>query len=160
MKTVNRLYPGMLWAVSLCVFFSCDDGGGQGETGSDTYAEIRHACVDKINGYRETIGLAAYSRWTDGEACADSQAAADAKADAAHSAFGNCHESAQNECPAWGSLNQILSGCLQMMWDEGPGSDFELHGHYLNMASTNYTSVACGFYTAPDGSIWSVQNFK
>ena len=41
------------------------------------------------------------------------------------------------------------------MWRQGPGG-----GHYDEMASTKWTSVACGTYTLPDGSFWSVQNFK
>ncbi|MFO0661228.1 MAG: hypothetical protein U0165_15555 [Polyangiaceae bacterium] len=53
-----------------------------------------------------------------------------------------------------------MDGCLQMMWDEGPGSDFSQHGHYINMSSTSYTMAACGFYTGSDGSTWAVQNFK
>ena len=46
------------------------------------------------------------------------------------------------------------------MWKEGPGTDFSKHGHYLNMSSTKYTKVACGFFTAPNGQVWAVQNFQ
>ena len=53
-----------------------------------------------------------------------------------------------------------------MMFDEGPGpagcaddsTCYMEHGHHINMASTRFTRVACGFYTTPDGSVWSVQN--
>jgi hypothetical protein len=54
----------------------------------------------------------------------------------------------------------MIGSCLKMMWDEGPGSDFSKHGHYINMSNPNYTQVACGFYTKPDGGVWSVQDFR
>ena len=41
------------------------------------------------------------------------------------------------------------------MWGEGPGG-----GHYVNMASTKYTKVACGFGKAANGGIWAAQNFR
>ena len=47
-----------------------------------------------------------------------------------------------------------------MMWDEGPGSDFSTHGHYINMSNPAYTQVACGYYSKPDGRVWSVQDFR
>jgi hypothetical protein len=46
------------------------------------------------------------------------------------------------------------------MWAEGPGPFDQGHGHYDNMSSTQYTAVACGFYTQPDGSVWATQDFK
>ena len=54
----------------------------------------------------------------------------------------------------------MIPQCLAMMWAEGPGSDFSAHGHYINMSSTQYTKVACGFYTLQDGSVWAVQDFR
>jgi hypothetical protein len=49
----------------------------------------------------------------------------------------------------------MIPQCLALMWDEGPGG-----GHYDTMASTDYTMVACGFWTFSDGSVWAVQNYK
>jgi hypothetical protein len=46
-----------------------------------------------------------------------------------------------------------------MMFDEGPGEPYSAHGHYINMTSTSYSQVACGFYVTSDGSVWIVQNF-
>ena len=54
----------------------------------------------------------------------------------------------------------MIGNCLQMMWNEGPGTDFATHGHYINMSSTSYTMFACGFFTLKNGSVWAVQNFK
>jgi len=33
-------------------------------------------------------------------------------------------------------------------------------GHYINMSNPDYTEVACGFYTTPDGYVWAVQDFR
>jgi hypothetical protein len=129
--------------------------------GEDPSDDLAQQCVDKINEYRATIDLAPLARWTEMESCADDEARTDASKNQAHSAFPSCGESAQNECPGWpGPAEKMIDGCLEMMWAEGPGEDFAIHGHYLNMASTAYTKVACGFHTLDDGSVWSVQNFR
>jgi hypothetical protein len=74
----------------------------------------------------------------------------------AHSAFGMCNELGQCECPGWpGTPAQMITQCLQQMWDEGPGG-----GHYDIMSSSSYTTVACGFYTTSDGSIWAAQDYQ
>jgi len=57
------------------------------------------------------------------------------------------------------SITDGTGSCLQQMWNEGPGADFQAHGHYINMSSTKYTKVACGFYKTSNGSIWAVQDF-
>jgi len=98
-------------------------------------------------------------RWTDAEACTDQQSADDQDANQGHANFGACGENAQNTCPDWGSEQQVVGGCLQMMWDEGPGEPFIDHGHYINMSSTTYTKVACGSST-DSGGVWSNQNFS
>ncbi len=126
----------------------------------DFYAD----CVTRINQFRwECQCLPPLSRWHEGEECADDHAEYDSE-NGAHAGFiaGICTPGgwAQNECPGWGSGTQIIDGCLQMMWDEGPGEPFSEHGHYINMSSTNYTNVACGIYTTNSGDVWSVQNFE
>jgi len=143
-------------AASLCLagLSACDDDD------SNPYEEEASACVDRINEFRATLGLAALDRWTDGETCANDEARQDSESDIAHGAFGQCEESAQNECPGWGSTDEIIERCLQMMWDEGPGEPYSEHGHYINMTNTAYTEVACGFHTTSDGAVWSVQNFR
>ncbi|MDC0717634.1 CAP domain-containing protein [Nannocystis bainbridge] len=128
---------------------------------ADPYEQARQLCVDTINMYRATLGLPAYQRWTDAESCSDAEAAADGQSGTPHGAFGMCGESAQNECPGWPSpAEQSLPGCLEQMWAEGPGEDFQMHGHYINMSSEQYSMVACGFADAGGGSMWMVQNFK
>lgn len=118
-------------------------------------------CVDRINQFRaECQCLPPLKRWVEGESCAEKHAGYDAKNESAHAGFRDqiCEHGgwAQNECPGWGGgWEQVNRGCLQMMWNEGPGEDFMKHGHYINMSNQNYTEVACG---GADG--WYVQNFR
>jgi hypothetical protein len=132
----------------------------------DVYAD----CVNRINQFRtECACLPPLERWTDGEACADEMAEYDSVQDSAHAGFQDdvCEGgSAQNECPGWRSEEQVVEGCLQAMWDEGPpptedcsGDCFQEYGHFINMTNTRYTKVACGFFTTADGDVWAVQNF-
>jgi hypothetical protein len=121
--------------------------------------DIHQDCVDRINQLRwECQCLPPLARWTDAEACTDQQSADDQAADTPHGNFPACGENAQNTCPNWGSDAEVIGGCLQMMWDEGPGP-FEQHGHYINMSSTGYSKVACGFSSSNAG-VWSNQNFS
>lgn len=117
-------------------------------------------CVDTINMYRATLGLPALARWTDAEACADAEAQADGEANKPHGTFGMCGESAQNECPGWPAPPEtMIEGCLAQMWAEGPGDDFQTHGHYINMSNPAYTKVACGFAIV-NGQVWAAQDFQ
>jgi hypothetical protein len=117
-------------------------------------------CVDRINQFRwECQCLPPLARWASAEACTDNQSAADQASNSPHGNFGSCGEYAQNTCPNWGSQDDIIGGCLQAMWDEGPGEPFSQHGHYLNMSSTEFTQVACGYSSGPNG-VWSNQNFN
>jgi hypothetical protein len=122
-------------------------------------------CVDRINQFRwECQCLPPLERWTEGEDCADEQAQYDGEGGGAHGGFraGICSPrgNGQNECPGYSSVDQVLSLCLQQMWDEGPGEPFEEHGHYLNMTNPSFNRVACGFYTTAGGAVWAVQNFS
>jgi hypothetical protein len=156
-----------LAALLLCaVLPGCSSGdktsppsGGVSPAGTSSYPSSADACVNKINQYRASANLPPYVRWTDQEGCADGQARRDSESGQAHGAFQACGELAQNECPGFPSLDEIISSCLDMMWQEGPG-DFSAHGHYLNMSSTQYSRAACGFYVTPGGKVWAVQDFR
>ncbi len=125
-----------------------------------TTGDPHQDCVDRINQFRHDCQcLPPLARWTEAEGCTDQQSGDDQAQNAPHSHFPACGESAQNTCPNWPSADNIVAGCLQSMWDEGPGEPFEAHGHYLNMASTSFGKVACGFATGPDG-VWANQNFS
>jgi hypothetical protein len=108
-----------------------------------------------VNQLRQSIGLAPYTRWNAIETCTDGEAKSDSETGTAHGAFGSCNEFGQCECPGWGSVNDVVTGCLDAMWAEGPGG-----GHYDIMSSTGYKMVACGFYITPSGKVWGVQNYK
>jgi hypothetical protein len=138
-----------------------DGTGGESDAGSSTdpFAAARTDCVDRINAFRATLALPALARWNDAESCSDEQSSADANGDGAHANFGMCGEFAQNTCPNWPSTDAVVTGCLQAMWDEGPGEPFSEHGHFLNMSSTQYSKVACSFYEGPNG-VWANQNFR
>ena len=132
--------------------------------------DILQDCVDRINQFRTQCAcLPPLQRNTDGEACANQMAEYDAGKDTAHAGYTDkiCQPSgAQNECPGYSSQNQVISLCLQQMWDEGPpptnpcdGACFQTYGHFINMTSTSTTKVACGSFTTADGKVWAVQNF-
>jgi hypothetical protein len=121
-------------------------------------------CVTRINQLRwECQCLPPLERWTQAEGCADQHAAYDSTR-SPHAGFRDdiCSPGgwAQNECPGWGSTTQVINGCLQAMWDEGPGEPYSEHGHYINMTNPSYSMVACGFHETGDGRFWSVQNFQ
>jgi hypothetical protein len=127
-------------------------------SGSNDPAQL---CVDTINAYRSSIGRVPLARWTAAETCVEDQGFADSQSATPHSAFGQCSEWAQNECPNWpGPPEQMIGTCLQMMWNEGPGEPYSQHGHYINMANPNYTKVACGFAVLLNGRVWAVQDFQ
>ena len=127
---------------------------------SINYDSYRQQCADKINAWRATEGKPALARWTSGESCADESSQKEYESGSPHSSFGSCGELAQNLCPGYDSFGSIFSYCMVQMWDEGPGEPYSAHGHYLNMSNADYSKVACGFYEAPDGKIWHVENFK
>ena len=117
-------------------------------------------CVRRINQLRgECQCLPPLERWSEGEQCADEQAAYDAENDSPHAGFSEniCSPrgSAQNECPGYNSWDHVIGTCLQQMWNEGPGEPFSEHGHYINMTNPDYNKVACG-----SGDGWYVQNFS
>ena len=122
-------------------------------------------CVDRINQFRaECQCLPPLMRWTEAEDCADQHARYDAEGAGPHGGFsdGICTPGGrgQNECPGWrGGVDAVIGGCLQLMWDEGPGEPFSEHGHYINMSNPAHTRVACGFFDTGSG-LWSVQNFR
>lgn len=156
MKKKCRVFYGLIAAFVLQCGCGDDTNAAANVSPDDG---VRIDCVDRINGFRATEGLPPLARWVDGEVCADSEARSDAQSGVPHGAFGQCSENAQNECPGWNSVEQIIDGCLQGMWDEGPGEPYSEHGHYINMSSERYTKVACGFFESAAG-VWAVQNFQ
>jgi len=137
-------------------------GGSETGDSGDSLEAARAQCVQIINQDRASLKPASpplTEASASDESCVDGQAKADYTANTAHSAFGQCQESAQDECPGWpGPPSSIDTSCLAQMWAEGPpaaGQD----NHWLNMSNAQYTRVACGFYQTPDGSWWATQDF-
>ena len=129
----------------------------------ESTGDLAQDCVNRINQLRyQCQCLPPLERWTEGESCANQHAEYDST-NGAHAGFVAkiCEPGgkAQNECPGWGSTDSVVSGCLQQMWDEGPGP-FPAHGHYTNMTNPDYSMVACGFYETDSKKIWSAQNFQ
>ena len=123
---------------------------------SDPFAAARQSCVDRINQYRSRVRMGPLARDASTESCDDEESRLDARSNRAHGSFGKCGERAQNACPNYpgASVEDVLTKCLQQMFDEGPGG-----GHYDNMTSTKYSRASCGFESMPGGRIWTVQNF-
>ena len=139
-------------------------------TAPPTTGDIHQDCVDRINQFlTQCACLPALTRATDGEGCADQMAAYDAAMNSAHAgAIAKiCTPSgSQNECPGYASNSQVISLCMQQMWDEGPpptsactGTCYEQNGHYINMTDPSVHRVACGFFTTSSGKVWAAQNF-
>ena len=153
---------GML---SACGSDSSGTGAGPRRADFSKAHALDTFCVETINAFRATEDLAPMALWNDSAACLARQAATDAASGDAHGSFGRCTERAQNTCPGWpsdtspASQRTVLRSCVQMMWDEGPGSDFSKHGHYLNMVNPAHTKVGCGFHLAR-GSLWINMNFR
>ncbi|MGA2548903.1 MAG: CAP domain-containing protein [Burkholderiaceae bacterium] len=124
-------------------------------------------CVDLINQKRASIGVSPLSRWTEGESRAVQEALEDGRENTPHGAYrrrlasGVRETSAQNECSNDRSqTDEMILSCIASMWAEGPERhDGLTHGHYVNIANPAYTKVACGFALAPNGELWSVQDF-
>ena len=126
----------------------------------DPYAEARARTISQINAYRAKVKLPSLSHWSEADSCSDEEARKDSKANQPHKSFGTCGEMGQNECPDWPDKDSIGIGCMEQMWNEGPGKNYATHGHYLNMTNPTYTKVSIGFYTTRAGKVWSVQNFQ
>jgi hypothetical protein len=125
----------------------------------DPYAAARLACVAETNAYRASLGIAPVVQRADEQACADQDATGDAANGTVHGGSGHCGWGAQNECPDWpGTPDRIVSSCLASMFREGPGEPYAKHGHYINMTSTSYKGLACGFHEQ-GGHVWLIQDF-
>ena len=149
--------------------------GGSATAASDPYTTYRQLCVDTINSFRATLGRAPLVAWPAINTCVDGQSTADETAKTAHSAFGNCRESAQDECLGSNNTSRLVA-CLTSMWNEKNNAacsgcdacsaaswrtcancDYNTCGHYVNMSAQYYTQVSCGFSSLGG---WSTQDFK
>jgi Cysteine-rich secretory protein family len=122
-------------------------------------------CINLINAKRATLKLAPLARWQAGESEVAAEVAADAKNGTPHGAIREAYKqhfyAAQNECQnSRPDMPAMIQTCIDDMWAEGPDNhDGQTHGHYENMVSPDYSAVACGFALAPNGELWSAQDF-
>ena len=138
----------------------------------------REGCVAKINEYRATENLKPLAPASEEkQACADKQSADDLASNKAHGHFKDCGEYAQNSglnfSTVWGkSASDVAERYLKMMWEDEKNlvtrgerdlekeEDFPYIGHYKNMRSASYTTVACGIALSADGKKgWLNVNF-
>jgi Cysteine-rich secretory protein family len=146
-------------------------GGGGGGGGSGSNAALVE-CVTQTNAYRAMNGKSALTESTDLETYAATGAMFDYQNMSAHDHFSTTQGGgiafAENECPgfegwnisnAGGDMTSLMDMCLQAFYDEGPGSDYNTHGHYINMMG-DYGTLGCGIYEdSSTGDVTIVQDY-
>ncbi len=146
-------------------------GGGSGGGGSGSNAALVE-CVTQTNAYRAMNGKSALTESSQLETYAASGAMFDYNAGSAHDHFGMTQGGgiafAENECPgfdgwnianAGGDMVSLMDMCLQAFYDEGPGSDYSTHGHYINMMGA-YGTLGCGIYEdSLNGNVTITQDY-
>lgn len=140
-------------------------GGGDGPAGGGTAKQF---CVSETNRYRAMNSKPALQESAQLEAYADTGAMHDFST-SPHDHFGTTSGGgiafAENECPQQGNwqytegedLNMVVGNCIAAFYSEGPGSDYNTHGHYINMMG-DYATLGCGIYYS-GGKITIVQDY-
>ena len=154
---------------------SSDSKPASSETASEDW---RDYCLEVVNAKRATEDLPPLVRaTTEREKCVATQAADDMTANKGHANFGDCGESAQNSGPNiqtqyYSTEKKIVDAYVNMMWDDEKKlvtsgerdldnkDDYSYIGHYKNMRSSSYKSLACGIAYSTDGKkAWFNMNF-
>ena len=161
----------MRWLALLCLVACAGsdsgtvDGAPGGGGGSMSAKQI---CVSETNRSRAMNGKAVLSESADLEAYADAGAMHDfttSPHDHFSTTSGGGIAFAENECPQqgnWqytegGDLNMVVGSCIAAFYSEAPGTDYNSHGHYINMMGA-YGSLGCGIYYS-GGKITIVQDY-
>jgi uncharacterized protein YkwD len=120
-------------------------------------------CVDEVNRFRATIGVAPLTASNQIGEFSSEAARVDGAAHEAHKHFrqtngGHGMARAENEIPWWtlaryGSVRTIIRDGLALEWAEGPGGS-----HYDNMTGA-YSEIACGISIA-NGEVTITQDFR
>ena len=146
-------------------------GGGGGSGGSGSNAALVE-CVTQTNAYRAMNGKSALTESSSLESYAATGAQFDYTNMMAHDHFtmtsGGGIAFAENELPgfsgwnisnAGGDMTSLMDMCLQAFYDEGPGSDYSTHGHYIDMMGA-YGTLGCGIYEdSSTGNVTIVQDY-
>lgn len=140
----------------LVLLFGCSSDG-------DSFGETRSAALEQTNALRATVGKPALVETAELTSYANAGAQFDHGA-SPHDHFrqtsGGGVAGAENECPHWpngADLDETVKNCIDAFWSEGPGEDYSMHGHYINMTG-NYTTMGLGIFVAGD-SVTIVQDF-
>lgn len=167
------------WLVGLLVVAACggDSGGVPGPTVDAPAASVdapgptnqsaHDVCITETNRYRAMNGKAALAKSAQLEAYADTGAMIDFNG-SPHQHFSSTNgggiANAENECPKWslqqqggGDMNTLVKACIAAFYSEGPGTDYNTHGHYINMMGA-YTKLGCGIYMS-GGLVTIVQDY-
>jgi hypothetical protein len=136
------------------------DGGSGGGSGAGSSGPLVE-CVAKTNMYRAMNGKPALTESASLEAYAATGAMYDFT-NGPHAHFqatqGGGIAYAENECPVqgnWmlqpgGDMSALVDQCIAAFYAEGPGSDYSMHGHYINMMGP-YATLGCGIYQQGTG---------
>ena len=156
----------------LACLVACDSGsattGDAPGGGGGSNVTAKQFCVSETNRYRAMNSKPALTESTQLEAYADMGAMVDFGS-SPHNHFSSTNGGgiafAENECPQqgnWqytegGDLNMVVGMCIAAFYSEGPGTDYNTHGHYINMMGP-YASLGCGIYYT-GGKITIVQDY-
>jgi len=163
------------WLGALLVLAAC---GGDGSPGTGVDAPVAGAdapanqsahdvCISETNRYRAMTGKPALAKSTQLEAYADTGAMIDFGG-SPHQHFSSTNGGgiafAENECPKWnlqqqggGDMSALVKACIAAFYSEGPGTDYNTHGHYINMMGA-YAKLGCGIYMS-GGLVTIVQDY-
>ena len=169
----------MRWLALVCLVAcgACDSGnagmtdGAPGGGGGDAPAgsmSAKQFCVSETNRYRAMNSKPALAESAQLEAYADTGAMHDfttSPHDHFSTTSGGGIAFAENECPQQGNwqytegqdLNMVVGSCIAAFYSEGPGTDYNTHGHYINMMGP-YATLGCGIYYS-GGKITIVQDY-
>lgn len=154
----------MRWALACVIVCACggDDGAHTG-TAPDAPANAtpKQFCVSETNRYRAMDGKPPVAESAALETYADAGAMQDFTS-SPHAHFsatsGGGLAMAENECPVQGNwmlepggvMTALVGRCVAAFYAEGPGTDYNTHGHYINMMG-DYANLGCGIYQMGTG---------
>ena len=134
------------------------NGSGSGKVYMDAPADLAPLafCVSETNRYRAMNSKPALAENAALEAYAAVGAMDDFNTSPHHhfsTTQGGGIAQAENECPQqgnWqlppgGDMKALVGQCVAAFYSEGPGSDYNTHGHYINMMGP-YSKLGCGIY--------------
>jgi len=138
----------MRWALLLCIA-ACSDSGSPSGSSDAAF------CVQETNRYRGMNRKPALTASAQLETYADTGAMVDFTS-TPHNHFSSTHGGgiafAENECPKWdlgaqgqGDMQKLVAACIAAFYAEGPGTDYQTHGHYINMMGA-YQTLGCGIF--------------